>query len=368
MSCSALASIRPTLLGAFAIGLTACAEPPTMSDPDAVSRLSFAAGGGGGIGTESHCNPTPEAARKAAPAQGLIQLEQLCDREDLCPTCDGLFVYGWGDVHCYLTPAWDPDNDGVDNGCENALAAAFAPELLVPHDCNWDYSLGQPGVGRFGGEYFFAVQARVTAGGYRVRIAYLPAYYWDCGPMLDWKCPAFLVEACSHHTGDSEFIIVDVRYSASSSHWLTEQVFLSAHCPWSASNIEGCLWWSANQFAWVDGKRYGAPVVWVAEGKHANYTSQSSCEGGGAYDTDTCEFSNTRMRFPVVYSQQNIGSRAVPFRDCGTPFWGSQMTNAQAVECMWNTQVRSRFDGWLGFSEGAPAAPYGDHLRTYAEF
>jgi hypothetical protein len=296
----------------------------------------------------------------------LIQLEQLCDREDLCPTCDGLFVFGWGDVHCYLTPAWDPDNDGVDNGCENALAAAFAPQLIMMHDCNWDYSVGTPGVGRMGGEYFFAVERKQGQSGFVVRIAYLVSDYWDCGVPVQRIHICRLTSLCDGHTGDSEFIIVDVAYEAASAHWVAQQIFLSAHCLTVADG--DCRWWDRSRFSWADGRRYGAPIVWVSEGKHANYYSQAKCDGGGAMGFDTCEFNNGSHVFPVVYSQQNIGSRSTPLRDCAGPFWGSQETNPQALECMWSTTIRSRFDGWQGYASGTAAALYGDLLRLFAEF
>ena len=67
---------------------------------------------------------------------------------DPCPACEGLFIAGWSEEACLSYGGWDPDADGVNNGCENALAAAFAPQLIMMHDCNWDY-----GLNRMGGEY-----------------------------------------------------------------------------------------------------------------------------------------------------------------------------------------------------------------------
>lgn len=177
----------------------------------------------------------PEAARRAAPLSGPIVLSEICDTEDLCPTCDGLFN-GWGDVHCYLTPFWDPDNDGVDNGCENALAATFAPQMIFTVDCDWDY-----GIGRMGGEYYFAVERKPSSPGFLVRIAYLPAYYRDCGVPAQRISLCHLFASCNPHTGDSEFMIVDVKYEPSSNHWVTQTVFLSAHCLTSADG--DCRWW-----------------------------------------------------------------------------------------------------------------------------
>jgi hypothetical protein len=118
----------------------------------------------------------------------------------------------------------------------------------------------------------------------------------------------------------------------------------------------------------VDDRRYGAPVIWVSERKHANYYSFDKCEGGGAVGFDTCEFYNASHRFPIVYTQQNIGSRATPLRDCAPAFSGSELTNAEAIECMWNRTQKSRFDGWLGFSSGAAAELYGNLLSAFVGF
>ena len=92
---------------------------------------------------------------------------------------EGLFVPGWNQSRCLEARAlgkWDPDGDTMDNRCEDALAAAFAPGLEVARDCNYD-----TGVGRQGGEYYYGVQPYHDGANTVVRIAYLPAYYLDCG-------------------------------------------------------------------------------------------------------------------------------------------------------------------------------------------
>src|SRR5881396_2249061 len=75
---------------------------------------------------------------------------------DRGPSAEGLRVPGWNEVRCFDAAARrkrDPDGDTMDNACEDALAAAFAPGLKVAVDCNYD-----PGVGRQGGEYYYGVQ------------------------------------------------------------------------------------------------------------------------------------------------------------------------------------------------------------------
>lgn len=43
---------------------------------------------------------------------------------------------GWSERTCEL-PDTDQDRDGIDDRCEFALAAAFAPDLVVdPDECN----------------------------------------------------------------------------------------------------------------------------------------------------------------------------------------------------------------------------------------
>jgi len=320
----------------------------------------------GRILAKHQCRVDPEAVRQAARTTGpLSAISSLCVAEDACPTCDGVFVFGWDDASCFWSiSSWDPDGDFVDNGCENALARALAPELISARDCNYDYSLK-----RQGGEYYFAAQRVTDDDGFPlIRIAYLPAYYLDCGTPRDQlsACLDFLgLSFCDGHTGDSEFIIVDARFDHASQHWVTRRVFLSAHC----GEITGgaCGWRSPGEFQWVNGQALGAPVVWVAEGKHANYPTASACNDG-ALSMDECRYNTARHRIPVMYGQQNVGSRAQPLRDCVTPFWNSTMTASWAVECLWARNTRSTFDGWQGYTGKGGSPLYGSHLATYAGF
>ncbi len=352
------ATLSVLMLGSLSWG---CAERQELAGPSTALQGSLQL-----IQAQSDCGPNPESPGPVPKDQELAAA--LCDTTDLCPTCDGLFLYGWSDVGCFLEPTWDPDGDSVDNACENALGQAFAPLLFTKVDCNWDV-----GFGRQGGEYFFVVQRAVDPFKQPadIRIAYLPAYYWDCGAQHDFLSwcifgDIFAPGSCDAHTGDSEFILVDVSYDPVSAHWVTDRVFLSAHC--GASGDGDCRWWNRTSLSWVDGKRYGAPQVWVSEVKHANFYSQSKCDSGGAMNMDTCEFNDTWQRFPIVFTQQNIGSRTLPLRDCDPPFWGSTETDPTATECMWRTFHVSRFDGWQGYSSGPAASLYGNLLRTYAQF
>lgn len=259
----------------------------------------------------------------------------------------------------------DSDADGVTDGCEHALAAAFAPALVFDErECGWDRSVSPD---RVGGEYLYAVQR--VPGGPGLRIAYLPAYYRDCG----WRLPACRVTPwlCHGHPGDSEIVVLDVRYDPGTERWSTERVFLSAHC--HGHSAGRCRWFSGREldrFAWVDGAARGGPVVWVARGKHGNYPSRGAC-GSGHWTYDGCAGNRAVRRFPVVTPRQNVGSRARPFGraggDCVGPEqvgWGSALAVAGTRECPWSA---ARFRGWQG-GAGEGATGYGRYLREVAGF
>lgn len=269
---------------------------------------------------------------------------------------------GWTVESCAAAPrsAGDADRDGTEDGCEHALAAAFAPLLVFDEgECGWDASVPP---GRVGGEYLYAVQG---AGEGRVRVAYLPAYYGDCG----WRLPACRVTPwlCHPHVGDSEMVVVEAA-PAGGDQWRAERVFLSAHC--HGRSAGWCRWYSGGEmerFRWVDGVVRGAPVVWVAHGKHGNYPSPGAC-GAGHWGYDDCARNRASRRYPVVSPRQNAGSRAAPFpyaggRECigaDAVGWGSTLPAAGAVECFWDPAAS--FRGWQR-GEGGGATGYGRQLR-----
>ncbi len=79
----------------------------------------------------------------------------------------------------------DSDTDGLADHCEFPIARSFAPML---HFANGGQCPG--------GEPYWAARRTSTN---RVRIAYIMAYYKDCG--------------YAPHAGDSEMIMVDVQYN-----------------------------------------------------------------------------------------------------------------------------------------------------------
>lgn len=270
----------------------------------------------------------------------------------------------------------DSDRDTLSDSCEIEFARAFAPVLrIAPQACNRDAHAGGP---RLAGEYLFGVRRISTD---TIRIVYLPAYHQDCG----WsgaKCLVVLID-CSPHSGDSELIAVSVvreretaradvgahgaggRGSAESNSraiWRTTAVFLSSHC--FGPSAVNCRWYDDASLArveWAAAPR-GAPVVWVAEGRNANYLSRAACDAGH-WLFDTCDRNDVALRYPVE-SHRNIGSAAQPIGGDGcvsrAELAGGRAADAQtAVECFWSDVA---FTGWQRPAQGA-ATPYVRYLR-----
>jgi hypothetical protein len=245
----------------------------------------------------------------------------------------------------------DSDGDGLTDECEFVLASVFAPLLLVrTGGCNWDADGA-----RLGGGYLHAVGPVAD----RIRIAFLPAYFVDCG----WRgvrCVLPFVN-CATHSGDSEIIVVEVERGTHGS-WSVTGVFLSAHCFGRGSG--SCRWYRGEdlrQFQW-----YGpAPVVWVAEGRNANYPSWQACNAGHR-TMDTCAQHDNSYRFPV-WPAGNVGSRTHPswLGGClaGHDVPGS-VADPERVECFWDPGAT--FRGWQ--TAGRGVTPYERYLREVVGF
>lgn len=255
-------------------------------------------------------------------------------------------------IQCSGDAVADRDGDGLSDACETELAYAFAPLLRVRTDgCNWDEDAG-----RLGGGYFYAVQPVDSV----IRVAYMPAYFRDCG-WSGWRCWLPFVD-CSPHEGDSEFIVVEVVRAGTAAQWQVNGIFLSAHC--FGRSEASCRWYRGpelNEFA-----RAGrSPIVWVAEGRQANYPSWTTCDRGH-YALDRCNRHNAQYYFPVS-PDRNIGSRALPNFGDGC-FRGSDLATeyaqAAASECYWTSDTR--FRGWQ--LSGPGVTPYERYLREIAGF
>lgn len=255
------------------------------------------------------------------------------------------------------TSGSDADADGLHDACELALARSFAPALVVESGhCGWDGAARRPA-----GGYVFGVQPTGVAD--RVRIAYLPAYVRDCG----WsgaKC-LLLYRACEGHSGDSEMIALEAQ-PAPGGRWRATAIFLSAHCFGDGA----CRWYGGSEltrFQWVADEHFGAPVVWVARGTHANYPSPSACDRGHHF-FDSCDQHDVTVRFPVVSELQNVGSRKAPFLGraisgcvAAVELWQvPRGAVAGAEECFWSERP---FRGWTRTTSGDAPTPYAVYLR-----
>jgi hypothetical protein len=254
---------------------------------------------------------------------------------------------------CVVAVGADSDRDGLSDSCELAAARSMAPLLMVRSGgCNWDTATA---TGRIGGGYLHAVQRADSM----IRVAYLPAYFRDCGWHGGW-CQIPWID-CSPHDGDSEFIAVELVPSDDGVFEVTG-LFLSAHCFGRSSR--SCRWYRGadlERFRW-----HGtSPVIWVAEGRHANYRSWSECERGHHF-LDRCSQHDMSYHFPVD-PRRNVGSRSHPFADGGCVYGRELAAHAvdpDAQECFWRADVP--FRGWQ--ADGAGVTPYDRYLREVAGF
>jgi hypothetical protein len=277
---------------------------------------------------------------------------------------------GWTPDRC-RNASRDRDGDGVDDECELALARAFAPELIVdPRDCSYDPTARPE---RLGGGYLFAAQT--TPDGRAIRIAYMPGYYRDCG-WQGLRCVTRGPE-CAAHDGDSEIVVVETSYDRADARWMTDAIFLSAHC---FGRSDGrCRWYASGalrHFSWAHDIYRGAPRIWVAKGKHANYPSSRECDTGHWY-YDSCDGNSVVYRFPVLSNAQNVGSRRRPLSsrdDASTTgciaaehlLLRSSGTAFGTRECFWDDATP--FRGWQRHPSGRAPASHSRVLRLAAGF
>jgi hypothetical protein len=241
----------------------------------------------------------------------------------------------------YNSAVSDRDSDALDDGCEYKLAKAFAPELRFH---NRDECLG--------GDKYWA--AKYFAGPGVIRVAYLPAYYRDCGVPNEFKAFWLYLAGKNSHTGDSEFIMVEAKFNASTRHWEFVRMFLSAH---DGGPNERSSWVPAEYTIFpLRSKTY--PAVYVARNKHANYRSESVCESdpfGGQITADICA-NDYKSRFWVWEFNGNVGSRSVDYYPSGVYKRG---TFSGRKEYFYK-QVR--FNGWVNDGSAGGASPYYDFL------
>ena len=231
--------------------------------------------------------------------------------------------------YCWPVAIGDPDHDGVNNECEDRLADVFRPMLRLYED---DEAPGR--------ESYYAVDGYTNSQGMAiVRVLYMLAYYMDGGspnPRCDeYNMGLYIVtlsgdlDACDAHFGDSEWILLELKYNDASQHWELFRGILSAH--WASAG-ESSATHTASSFGYP-AKSRGYPLVWVSRDKHGNYNSRGACDDG-AYFMDTCDGATVDVR--VVTFGRNIGSSEVqyinqvssqyPYQHTGTEYFWSPIT------------------------------------------
>ncbi len=227
----------------------------------------------------------------------------------------------------------DSDNDWLDDECEYQLAKAFAPVFAM-----------SPSDGCPGGEPYWA--AKYFPNGFAgwgdfVRIAYMPAYYRDCG-----KLP---------HAGDSEFLMVGVHFNPTTRHWEVRDAYMSAHAgtPNDASDYirdRTLLDYPVRSLAYLR--------VWIARNKHGNYRTRNDCNNRALID-DNCSDNQNKGRLRI-HKSRNAGSRFVDKFPNGVISENPQWSLSGKKEYFY-TPVR--FGGWQPAATGA--SPYRDFLGYY---
>lgn len=271
---------------------------------------------------------------------------------DLDPTAPGYYI-GFTDKEC-LNPGGidDLDQDVFVDNCERALAAKFAPILLVdPWECDatmWDGS--PPFSARLGGEYYY-VAARRPHAPEGIYLVYLPAWYRDCTGAFS-------------HAGDTEFVGVRVWFNRESMHWVASGYLLSVHCLAFPPADAYCVWRYPPDYGDVLTERPGgAPWVVVTSSKHAQYAFYNECTWFG----DDCGLSTYEMRFPVNYVWQNAGSRnaQLPWSESNCPRakGSGPYIGPDQRECIWANSTG--FRGWQTSVVPGEATPYGRLLNAF---
>lgn len=287
--------------------------------------------------------PDPEGKRRSAPKRSRKTISTSeetfftttdCNDETAVMECDtsGGSDAGWDSgvklpsgytYQCFVSVGapGDSDGDGILQQCEAELADAFGPYL------QWDQ--GEEGSQR---QSYFAVKRGGTST--EVKIMYMMGYFADAGSDT-WG---------TAHDGDSEFLIFTVSYK--NGWWRLSTVYLSAH--WRVAFLDASSLRSTEEFEHPDGNLYGRPKIWIAEDKHANYSSQQKCDEGANFQ-DNCDQPINALEIHSAIADRNVGNR-----ESGT----TQLLNCVVRtahggggtkdECLWTD---SEFSGWQNVYE-----------------
>ena len=348
------------VLACFTLPMMSACGPDSPAAPELLTD-SGSNDGAAGAALSLHSNDCPEEVITDEycrdPGDGFLSWRffGLTDRalrnapNDPTPGADGIWLgANTSPETCFAATGRtiiDADKDWLDDGCEYRIAYAFAPSLLMLQSSTCAQ-----------GEPYWAAKYFAKAG--IVRIAYMPAYYRDCGhPNVSPPLP-FL----GPHAGDSEFIWVEVFYNVVTRHWNFHSMWLSAHFGQSVlgESVDRSAQVSAGATSFYSVYR-SHPEIWVATSKHANYNSMESCRQptpiiAAFHDICGPPSYNWPIRFPVTISN-NVGSRfvgtsCVPSRDI---YAGNGV-----YECFYNYNVG--FRGWQKNSTGVTG--YYEHLMS----
>lgn len=253
---------------------------------------------------------------------------------DPCPECDGHWI-GLSAEECETTLVDDQDTDGLRDTCERRFAEFFRPYLIMSaadpaksHEPYWAARFDGNDVKLFWAFGFFedAGTANPTA--------------WYCNNPLryifeDWTCAG--------HPGDSESLVMDLSYNATTKHWELSSLSMSRHGEYSTA--------AGNQVSY-NGPYLGYPSVYVAYGKHASYLSDNQCDSGGPFaSSDEC-FSDYFVR-DYFSAYRNLGRSGDQLINCVQGATGY-------TECFWATS--GSFRGWTGLQPLVTVAQYGNML------
>ena len=264
----------------------------------------------------------------------------------------------------------DADYDATSDFCEQRLAALFAPSFVTApasYDCD-------PGMEPYWAAKYFPNQGVL-------RIAYLFSYYRDCGadggiggflaqffgkiftfngllPSYSiGKIPISASDPGESHSGDSEFITVDLRWNPTTLHWYVDRAFLAAHFGTSA---DGSRTVSMTGLEYGD-KQGGYPRLWIAANKHAAYPNRNACNAGRGplgLVHDNCDSNapvyGSRMFFSAY---RNVGSAQGSLLGVGACVKSANRpTFNPGTECY--LTPNRYFYGWLQYPYGPPPTPY----------
>jgi hypothetical protein len=238
---------------------------------------------------------------------------------------------GFSFADCVIAPSADHDHDRLDDDCEAALAKAFEPELV--------FGLEETATTRL--PFWASVPDDFGV----VRIFFALSYLRDAGD------PTF--GGASSHDGDTEFIVLRVS-NTTGTNWSLLEGYLSGHYE-TACDSGG--WHDAAEFTYA-GSTGGRPIVFIAEGKHANYVDLASCDAGGCYQDHCSDFEHEPLG---VLPGSDLGVASHPLVDEVVSAGNHEWYWTDVVFCGWKRAPNEPRDGCV-----PKANTYALELATFA--